>query len=223
MADSRFADFSNLHLDEFPEEQTKKEERKPSKLIRPGLYEDIPIFDIVENGMSEKDPTWIKYTVKFKVGTGEIHHYIQVPTKSLFFGEKKSDRPFKTLQSFTRSLGMELTKENTSIVLGLFFKDVERLIGMRLNLVLAHDAYYASPVNRKIIILSREDKPLLSEDGVNPIQFDDFQAAEIYCNTKELQFSKFVKVRFTNYPKTKNDLSVLEKPLKKKERPSCPF
>jgi hypothetical protein len=223
MADSRFKKFSNIITEDFPLSQEKP--KRESKFLRPGLYNDCVITEVIDKGEA-KDPTWIKFLVKIQVNSREVFHNIVVPTERLTFGVNKTEIPFKILQGFCKAIGMELTKENVNIVLGAMFTNPEKLVGFRLDLVLGHDAYYAYPDHGRILIRSKDDKPILGEDGVNPMEFPDFEAAKMFCESQNMAYSQFVRVKFANAPKTPNTAAMLDKLLdtaEPKKKASNPF
>lgn len=227
MAESRFKRFSGIVTDSFPEEKaTAKSDKKPSKFLRPGLYNDVPIIDVIDNGPSASDKDWIKFTIKFQIGTTEVWHFVQVPTKSLLFGEKQTDMPFRNLQRLSKAFGIDLNKDNVNIVLGALFDQPEKMIGLRADLVLAHESYYASPEHGKVLIRNKDDKPILGDDQVNPLAFPDFEAARIYCDMNSLAYSISPKIKWLNNPKTPNDSNLIDRlltPSESKKKSSCPF
>lgn len=209
----RFDSFK-LDLSDFPEE-VRKEKSNGGKAapFRPGRHEDVLITECVEHPENpekpRQDPTWVVLKLGLKQGRQEMNFFLMLPTKSLVYGEKRSDIPFQRLRDFVKAVGITLTKENASLVIGRILNNPECLVGLRINVIVKHSGFYSCAENGAIVIRSRDDKPVLGDDGVNPLCFPDFAAAKAFAVSQNMVLTS-PEAKYFFPPKTPNAQEALD-------------
>jgi hypothetical protein len=170
-----------------------------SKVMLPGKHE-VTIKAVEFKGMSDKDPSWCKYSVQLE-GTGgkEIRDMILVPTSDIVFGVDKKLFSYRKLQNLMGALGTKLTVENLAEVLGSTFGRPESLVGSNLAVEVGFTRASLRTVRNDIgevtgirIVNGKTKQDLSDDNGV--LNFPDYAAAEAHIEANNIPYDKFPSV-----------------------------
>ena len=185
-----------------------------------GRFDDVQIVEVTEKPVKDtsKDKTWFTVQLVLGLGARKIHHFIEVPTVTFTHATRK-DIPFQMLVRFMKTIGLEVDETNVADLIPLVFGvNFDKLVGKKLSIEVGYDGAYAAKTEAGILLHQVDGKPILCEDGVNPLVFPDWDAAASYAEGLKINFSKFPKVTKT-FPATQaNDVSDLTKIPEKKVR-----
>lgn len=166
--------------------------------LQPGEHE-LEILDISNRGYSEKEPTWLKFSLvlgrpgtkaeadgKFK---GAIYHTTLVPTVDITYNGGLN--VFGMLQGFFAGLGQRLVPSNSGELIKQYFADFGALKGMKLKVVIGYQGNH---------IVRRDDKFIAVDKAGNPLQlsggnsFDNYDAAFGAAAVEGIKIERYLNV-----------------------------
>lgn len=91
------------------------------------------------------DSSWFNVKLTFKNADGkEINHWVQVPTNSIEFGEKKTLALFRKLQEFLIGLGEVVTIAKIQGLLEKYFTNLDKLKNQKVKVELGYEGPYVT-------------------------------------------------------------------------------
>lgn len=199
----------------------EKKERDPNKkfVFAKGLYTDVKIEAVKEHGPAKGDDTWVNFELKIGDGTRQITHFIMVPTLRFTYGPNASPYPWLSTQRFLNTLGLEIDESNAAKIIPILFtQNLEKLVGLRLNIQVGFKGWYCAKENKAYLLFDEKDKAYC-QDGTNPTPFPDYGSAGTYCkDVLKKPYAAFPSITYLNEATTPNDADALKALTKKKEK-----
>lgn len=111
------------------------------------------------------DSTWFNVKITFTAQDGKsIDHWLQVPTQTLTFGEKKILGLYRKFQAFLIGIGEVIHTAKLNAVLTKYFTDPSKLVGLKVNAELGYEGDHVAQQGSDWVIMVK-GKPV-EEDGV---------------------------------------------------------
>lgn len=143
-----------------------------------------------------KDPTWFNVQVTF-AGPDDrsCKYWVQVPTSSLKFGEKKTTFPAKKFTEFMAAIGLPCALADLGAVVPKWLTDPSKLIGKGCNVDVDYEGAHAKKEGSEYVIVRGDGKVLEDESGKPAGPFPDFDAAKNYAEGQgiDLRYPEIVK------------------------------
>lgn len=142
------------------------------------------------------DSTWVNVKVTLSLDDKSVDTWIQVPTTSLSFGEKKTFGPYRKFQQFMFGIGEAPTTATIQKLLMKYFAKPSVLVGMKVNVDLGYEGAYVAKVadsdEYNVIIKGSPMK----EDGVE-VRLPDRSSAIQFAKSKGIAPSHLSVRKFT--------------------------
>lgn len=141
------------------------------------------------------DESWVNVKVTLKsVDDRTIDHWLQVPTNSILYGEKKTLAVYRNFQQFVHGIGESSTIDGLQKLLQKYFANPAKLIGQKVNVDLGFKGPHVSQTDQGFVVIAK-NKPL-QEDGVDVVLPDRGSAVQ-YAKAMNVE-PGFIKVlKFT--------------------------
>lgn len=143
------------------------------------------------------DKTWfnVKLTLKSQ-DDKSIDHWIQVPTSSLEFGEKKTLAVFRKLQEFFIGLGEVVTIAKIQGLLEKYFSKMDKLVGQKVNVDLGYEGPFVTkaPDTEEYMVMVKGKA--MKDEGVE-VRLPDRSSAVQYAKSQGIEPSFIRILKFT--------------------------
>ena len=149
----------------------------------------------------KSDPTWFNVKLVLADDAGRcVNHWIQVPTTSMYFGEKKTPRVFGKFQEFLFGIGEAVTLNSVQKLLEKYFADPSKLVGQKVNVTLGYEGPFVDKRPLGFVVVVKGEP--LKEDGKD-IYLPDNASAVQYAKSQGIDPSYLRVVKFNPRPKLK--------------------
>jgi hypothetical protein len=199
------------------EEEFVKAEKFVSSALPEGTHE-VQVVGSRFMGMSDKDPTWMKYRLfyapigstakvvdvegKLRVQDGQGNtvpsssEFVLVPTQTVLYNRAESKRPtavFANLKKVLAGLGEELNTTTLDILPPLFGQS-DQLVGRHLKIVLGYTKNYVKydEANETYSIVSKTGDKLTLADGIN--SFDSRDQAIACAAINDIKIQEYIDI-----------------------------
>lgn len=143
------------------------------------------------------DNSWFNVQLTFRGSDEkEINHWLQIPTTSITFGEKKTLAVFRKLQQFFFGIGEAVTINSLNGLLQKYFAKPEKLVGQKVNADLGYEGpYVAKSAESDDFVVMVKGKPM-QEDGAD-VKLPDRASAVQYAKSQGIEPSFIRILKFT--------------------------
>jgi hypothetical protein len=143
------------------------------------------------------DKSWfnVKLTLTSQDGKS-IDHWLQVPTASIEFGEKKTLAVFRKLQEFFIGLGEVVTIAKIQGLLEKYFTKLDKLVGQKVNADLGYEGPHVAKVvggDEYTVIVKGHP---MKDEGVE-VRLPDRASAVQYAKSQGIETSFIRILKFT--------------------------
>lgn len=143
------------------------------------------------------DSSW--YNVKLTLASADgktVDHWLQIPTDSIEFGEKKTLMMFRKFQEFLIGLGEVVTIAKLQSLLTKYFVDMKKLVGLKINVDLGYEGPYVekAPESDEYRLIVKGHP--MKDDGVE-VRLPDRSSAIQYAKSQGIEPSFLRVLKFT--------------------------